>query len=358
MIADRPLPAGYFSRPVHAWRLSGNELLMSSQLVYASRVSGQPKMTRVLRNSSRITSLCAEVLALFALAPPLSAQESARSLPIFYDSALAAQGFPNPLVKARIAGHEAIFIVDSGASVNVFADWYVDVAGIPAVRSDSAAVDNAGKTAPERLVHRLQGRWSDGQLFNLNEAIVVAFPPLFKSLHLGGLVSPQLLAPPGMATVLDLRAPSLRFVPFARTQSDLQRSQAPTVQLDLSQPCWNADSKLVNRRYVAPATTARVTDLMLVDTGATGTILSDTSKIVRAIGSGSEPGPRSEGVGGEASGRMVRNVQLLRGGRIVTLNPSIGEVSERCGVQGILGMDALRTCALILGQKEMAFSCD
>ena len=115
LIADRPLPAGYFSRPVHAWRLSGNELLMSSQLVYASRVSGQPKMTRVLRNSSRITSLCAEVLALFALAPPLSAQESARSLPIFYDSALAAQGFPNPLVKARIAGHEAIFIVDSGA---------------------------------------------------------------------------------------------------------------------------------------------------------------------------------------------------------------------------------------------------
>jgi hypothetical protein len=109
---------------------------------------------------------------------------------------------------------------------------------------------------------------------------------------------------------------------------------------------------------VAPATTAGVTDLMLVDTGATGTIFSDRSKIVQAIGSGSEPGPRSEGVGGDASGRMVRNVQLLRGGRIVTLNPSIGEVSERCGVQGLLGMDALRSCSLILGEKEMAFSCD
>ena len=80
--------------------------------------------------------------------------------------------------------------------------------------------------------------------------------------------------------------------------------------------------------------------------------------IVRAIGNASEPGPRSEGVGGEAKGRMVRNVQLLRGGQIVTLNPFIGAVSERCDVQGILGMDALRTCALILGQKEMAFSCD
>ena len=315
-------------------------------------------MTHVFFNSSGFTSLCAAAMTFLLSDPAVGAQESARTVPIFYDPALAAQGFPNPLVKARIAGHEAIFIVDSGASVNVFADWYVDVAAIPAVRSDSTAIDNAGKTAPEQLVHRIQGRWSDGQRFSLSEAIVVAFPPLFKSLHLGGLVSPQLLAPPGMAAVLDLRVPSLRFVPFLRARSDLQRSKAPAVQLDLTQSCRNADSNLVNRIYVAPATTAGVTDLMLVDTGATGTTFSDKSKIAKAIASGAEPGPRSEGVGGEASGRMVRNVPLLRGGRIVTLNPSIGKVSEHCGVQGILGMDALRSCSLILGEKEMAFSCD
>lgn len=315
-------------------------------------------MIRVLSNSTGFTAQCAAVLTLFALAAPLGAQETARSVPIFYDPALAAQGFPSPLVKARIAGHEAIFIVDSGASANVLADWYVKVAGIPAVSSDSTAVDNAGKAVPERLVHRLHGRWRNGQRFNLNEAIVVAFPPLFKSLHLGGLVSPQLLAPPGMAAVLDLRVPSLRFEPFARAQSDLRRPQGSTVTLDLTPPCRNADSKLVNRLYVARATIAGVTDLMLVDTGATATTLSGKSQIVPAIEGGSEPGPRSEGVGGEVKGRMVRDVRLVRGGRIVTLSLSIGEVSERCGVQGILGMDALRSCLLILGEKEMAISCD
>jgi hypothetical protein len=113
-------------------------------------------MIRDLSNSSGFTSLYAAAMTFFLSVPTVGAQENARSLPIFYDPALAAQGFPNPLVKARIAGHEAIFIVDSGASVNVFADWYVVVAGIPAVKSDSAAVDNAGKTAPEQLVHRLQ----------------------------------------------------------------------------------------------------------------------------------------------------------------------------------------------------------
>jgi hypothetical protein len=99
---------------------------------------------------------------------------------------------------------------------------------------------------------------------------------------------------------------------------------------------------------------------MLVDTGATGTIFSDKSEIARAIASGGEPdtGPPSEGIGGEVNGRrIVRNVQLLRGGRTVALNPSIGEVSAPCDSKGKLGMDALRSCLLILGDRKMAFSC-
>jgi len=315
-------------------------------------------MIRLLPNSTGFTSQCAAVLLLIAFAAPSGAGATARSVPVFYDPALTAQGFPSPLVKAQIAGHEAIFIVDSGASANVLADWYVEAAGIPAVNSESTAVDNAGKAAPERFVHGLQGRWSDGQRLNLNEAIVVAFPPLFKSLNIGGLVSPQLLAPHGMAAVLDLRAPSLRFAPFARAVSALQGANRAPVQLDRTSPCRNAESQLRNRVYVAHATIAGVTDLMLVDTGATATTLSGKSKIVHAIGSGDEPAPRSEGVGGEVRGRMVRDVRLLRGGGIVTLSPSIGEVAARCGVQGIFGMDALRGCSLILGENEMAISCD
>jgi hypothetical protein len=244
-------------------------------------------------------------------------------------------------VRARIAGREAIFIVDSGASANVLADWFAEAAGIPAATIDSTADDAGGKTTPERIAHRVQGLWSDGQRFSLGEAAVIAFPPYFKSLHLGGLVSPQLLGPAGMATVLDLRIPSLEFVPFARALSDLRRSKAPTVPLELTPSCRNATSKLVNRVYVAPVTVAGVTDLMLVDTGSTGTIFSADSKIAHAIGSGSEAGSPSEGVGGKLNGdRIVRNVQLLRGGRIVTLNPSIAEVSARCDRKGSDGRES------------------
>lgn len=280
------------------------------------------------------------------------------SLPIFYDRALTEQGFSNPLVKARIAGHEGIFIVDTGASANVLAKWYVEAAGIPSVSTDSSAIDLSGKAATERVAHGVQGHWSDGQRFSLNEAVVIAFPPYFKSLHLAGAVSPQLLAPAGMAAVLDLRTPSLHFMPFARALTDLRRSRAAMAPPDLSQPCRNANTKLVNRVYLAPVTSTGITELMQIDTGATGTTFSERSRIAKAIESRSQVDQHlSEGVGGAVRERIIRGVRLLRGGRTVVVNPSIGKISPPCQATGNLGIDALRNCTLILGDREMALSC-
>lgn len=308
----------------------------------------------------RVASVTFLITAMLVMAQkadgvPLNAKLT-QSLPVFYDSALAAKGFPSPLVKARIGGHEALFIIDSGASVNVLANWYAKVAEIPTwTETGSTARGSGGKTTPVRTVHRLQGHWSNGQGFTLKEAIVVAFPPLFETLHLGGLLSPQLLAPEGTAAVLDLRIPSLEFKPFARAMSDLHLSRA----IKVPQPvCRNPDSHFVNRVYLAPITTAGVTDLVLVDTGATKTIVAADSKIGQAIETDSELGPHSEGIGGEVDGRRIaRDVQLLRGGKTIGLSPSIGEVSSSCNAKGLLGMDALRNCLLVLGKDEMAFRC-
>jgi aspartyl protease len=229
-----------------------------------------------------------------------SSAPKAESLPIFYDAALAAKGFPSPLVKARIAGHEALFIIDSGASVNTLADWYARLAEIPTTTAAGTATGSDGKTAAVRTAHRLRGQWSNRQGFTLKEAIVVAFPPLFETLHLGGLVSPQLLAPVGTAAVLDLKIPSLKFVPFARAMTDLRLPRAIAAPLEV---CRNPDSRFVNRVYLAPVSAAAVTDRVLIDTGATETIFSVESKIAHAIETASELGPRSEGLGGEVSGQ-------------------------------------------------------
>jgi hypothetical protein len=229
-----------------------------------------------------------------AHAPALTARstldESVRTLPVFYDSTMTAKGFPSPFLRVRIGEHEATFLVDSGASTHVFADWFVKAAGIPSLETDSTVQGSSGKSASERTVHQLHGAWSDGRSFNLDEAVVVSFPDFFESLHIGGLLSPQLLAAPGSAAVLNLKIPSFHFLPFAQAVSELRRSKSSKLTLDRTRACQNPTSHFKNREYVAPVSLGPVTDLMLVDTGATKTILSRESKLAQAIDMRSEPG--------------------------------------------------------------------
>jgi len=85
---------------------------------------------------------------------------------------------------------------------------------------------------------------------HFQQAIVVDFPPIFKTNRLGGLLSPQLLAANGRAAVLDLRKPSLKFKTFdsAFTKLRLMRSDT-SEELDV---CVNHDSQFVNRLYQVP----------------------------------------------------------------------------------------------------------
>jgi hypothetical protein len=113
-----------------------------------------------------------------------------------------------------------------------------------------------------------------------------------------------------------------------------------------------------DRTYMAPATVASATDPVGIDTGATGTIFAEESNIARAIGDRAEPGDSFEQIGGSVSRlRTVRDIQLLRGSAIVTLSPSIGQAAAPCDSKGLLGMDALRGCTLILGKSKGVFSC-
>src|SRR5579863_9250555 len=123
-----------------------------------------------ISKSAGIRFVCAAAVIYITTASFAAALKSTRSLPIFYDAMLAAQGFPSPLLRARIAGHETLFIVDSGASVHVLADWFAEVAAIPtSTTTGSTARGSGGKTTAARVAHRLHGRWSDGQRFDLNE---------------------------------------------------------------------------------------------------------------------------------------------------------------------------------------------
>src|ERR1700691_3874813 len=108
------------------------------------RFSALAPAAPIIARTLTMKRLCGFGLAILITVPSLSPQiahltsfkerrrsappQNALSLPIFYDQELKAKGFPSPLIRVRIAGHEALFIVDSGTGVNTLADWFAEQA--------------------------------------------------------------------------------------------------------------------------------------------------------------------------------------------------------------------------------------
>jgi len=98
--------------------------------------------------------------------------------------------------------------------------------------------------------------------------------------------------------------------------------------------------------------------LMLVDTGATSSVTAPSSPIAAALSSRAAVTGRTQGVGGTPIiTRKVPDVALRLGGGGATVSLTIGGTPPTCGADGLLGMDALRECRLVLGESAFALSC-
>jgi predicted aspartyl protease len=277
-------------------------------------------------------------------------------VPLRYEPSMIALGFPSPLLRATVRGQPVWFIVDTGASVNTLASWLVSAAHLEARQTTATATGSTGVEKSVRVVANEMIRLDGGRDLTLRKAIVVDFPPIFAEQRIGGLLSPQLLAPGHSASVLDLRVPTLRFEPFELAVARLGRNR-PLISSG-SRVCRNAESPFENRQYAASVTADGIAGTLLVDTGATSTLAVAGSRIAAALtGRASETG-RTQGVGGDVqTTRKAPNVRFERGGTASTIVVTIGGSTPSCGPDGLIGMDALRQCILVLGESAFAWSC-
>jgi len=255
-------------------------------------------------------------------------------------------GFRSPLVRASIHDRSVLFIIDTGAAVHTLASWLVTEAHIVTHTTKATTKGSTGVESPVSAVYgekiHLDGRSDD---LRLAEAIVVEFPPVFEQQRIGGLLSPQLLAPRSMAAILDLRVPRLSF----------GRSPAPSPG---TRVCRNPDSLFVNRLYAAPVSISQLEGLMLVDTGATSSVAVASSAIGAALAGRASGTGRTQGVGGTATqSPKIPNVELQLGRGRAKVSLALGATAPTCGSDGQLGMDALRQCRLVLGESTFAWSC-
>src|SRR4051812_33623580 len=97
------------------------------------------------------------------IAPP------SRPIALHYDAALAAIGFPSPLLRLAIGGRTAWFIVDTGAGVHTIASWLVAAARLETWDSGAAVTGSTGTEQRVRTIHDLHGRLDDGRTLSLRE---------------------------------------------------------------------------------------------------------------------------------------------------------------------------------------------
>ena len=261
--------------------------------------------------------------------------------------------------RVNFNGHAAWFMFDTGAGAHTLARWFTEVADIAADAGHGDTIharDSVGQVVEIQVVRDLTGLLDDGGSLELESAIVADFPPVLEEQQIGGLLNPQLLAGPDRAAVLDLRVPELRFEPFDAAG---RRLGARVVDGDRIRRCAQQDEAVANLLYAFRVTAGDDRSGWLqVDSGAGRTSIAASSKLVSGVEL--QPGGETMGIGGQRHSYSVApDLALSFGAAGATVDAEVVDKSPGgCGPDGLLGRDALDSCALVLDRQSVAIACN
>lgn len=190
-----------------------------------------------------------------------------------------------------VGGAQALFLVDTGASVHTFARWFVDASELRPETTDRTTIGSTGHESRVELVSNIASTLENGRRFVISQAIVADFPALFAQHRIGGLLSPHLLAGSGEETILDLRKPQLTFH-NARPRAGARVGSGDE---DADGVCTNRESPFRNRLYSTTVRLDGVPAKLLIDTGATHTMLSTASPAAERFANRTVAGGESQG---------------------------------------------------------------
>jgi hypothetical protein len=189
--------------------------------------------------------------------------------------------------------------------------------------------------------------------------LVTEVPPIIEKLGIGAFVSPQRLTEEGDAVVLDLGGAEIRAAWFDEATRE-GKLPGKAVIGDGAHACEDTQSPIKGLAYVVPTKVNGLDAQLLVDTGA------QRSDILAGSNPGKALAPRSVankeqmyGASGKLSSRTIPAAKLLVGEVPMTLDVDLigGESDPYCPRDGVLSMDVLRKCVLVLGRKQIVARC-
>jgi len=268
--------------------------------------------------------------------------------------------FPLPLVTGTVAGQPVLMLVDTGANSHVIAGWLARKLGLGMKKLGDVGTDHVGKSIATFRVEKPDLAIDEWGALVPTPVLATDVPDVIEKLGIGVFISPQRLVEEGDAVVLDLVKGELRPALWEEAHYELSASGAPLVLPDQGRACEENEGPIKGLAYVVPATVDSQRVELLVDTGAQHSDVFTTSAAGQRLTAQStvnkEPMYTASG---KISARKLKGARVTAGSFSVLTDVDLigGSADSSCPRDGVLAMDVLRACSLLLGRSKIYARC-
>lgn len=268
--------------------------------------------------------------------------------------------FPLPLVSGRIDGHPVMMLVDTGANSHVIAGWLARKLGLPMKKLGDVGTDHVGKAIATYRIDKADIVVDDWGRLNATTVLATEVPDVIERLGIGVFLSPQRLDEDGDAVLMDLAKGELRAAWWADAREEMGDTGIALVTTPDGHACEENDGPVKGLAFVLPTTIDSENAQLLVDTGAQHSDVFLTSPPGTKLAGRSSPNKEPMyTASGKISARKLRGAKIVSGAFPVTADIDLlaGAADESCPRDGVLAMDVLRSCRLLLGHKQILGRC-
>ena len=286
--------------------------------------------------------------------------KTSKTASLFFSEVELAPGrtFPSPLVRGSVNGKPTIFVIDTGAQASAVDATIAASAGLDLGREVKSSDPSGNAVEGMRTTERPHLLIDGLGLLAERPAVVMDFPPVMKTAGIGAILSPQALTANGSEVVLDLSRRELRIAgPNLESDAPATRPALALGQIDV---CRWTEGDVPAKALVMRASIDGKPVSLEVDTGASKTFIVADSDVGRMLAT-RPAAERSRAVtaAGQVDIVQVEGVTARSGAVALDGAFSImpGKKDERCGYEGRLGIDRLKSCRLILREASVTGTC-
>ena len=293
--------------------------------------------------------------------PPALAGEVAsgpRHVALRYE--LNGRKFPLPLVHGTIAGTPVWMLVDTGANSHVIASWVARKAGMAMRPLGDVGSDHTGRAVRAYTVEHPGVNIDDWGPLRDGPMLVTDVPEPIERIGIGAFVSPQWLAAAGDALVLDLANREMHTAPWDDAAQALDGHAGREIAPRGVRLCRDDASTIRGLAFVLRASIDGHGVDLLLDTGAHRTDLLSTSLTARLLSVRATPSrEQMYAASGLVKTSLVRAAALQIGDWALTSDIDLvpGVADPLCPRDGVVSMDALQSCTLLLGRDRVRGRC-